>query len=181
MQIIDIIENCVFRLGQYGNFDVKAESLSDEQMRMRDMLLRAVNLVYAELCAEHIPMLTAEAVELIEGRLAYSALSKPLLYALSLTRQGVRQGIKCYPAFLESEFSGAAVLEYAYLPDQLGLTDELPARIPPLLLTDGALAEYCYAQNLLDAAVQSERRYTDALSALKTKGAGKSVRARRWV
>ena len=61
------------------------------------------------------------------------------------------------------------------------LTTELPSNVPCWLLSEGVVAEYAYANNLIDLGAQAEKKFREGICALKAhSGAGRYVKPRRW-
>lgn len=182
MILKDILSDCVLKLG-YGdriNFD-ETEERTQEAQKVIDILLRSADIVYAEICTNHILNTVRENVTLTDNRLEHNALKNMLVYTISLKQNGISRRIKQYPSFIESNFSGDGVLEYVSLPEKLTLNSNIPDTVPCWLIADGIVSEYAFANNLIDIAVQHERKYHEGLSLLKTHGASKYVKARRWV
>ncbi len=182
MKIREIIGDCLLKLGYGTAVDMVTDAnRTDEQNKAVNMLLKCASIVYSEIITNHFPNVVKETVTLTDGKMELSQLTNSkFVYALSLKQNGENRKIKVYPTYIESNFSGEGELEFVALLSTYDLDTELPERVPSWLLAEGVAAEYAYANNMIDAGVQSERKFRDGLSELKARGAGKYVRARRW-
>lgn len=182
MKIREIISDCLFKLGYGTAIDMTVDAnRTEEQNRTVNMLLKCASIVYSEIITAHFPNVVKERVTLTDCRLPLNTLqNSKFVYAVALRQHGENRKIKQYPSHIESNFSGEGELEFVALINAYTLDTELGDRVPAWLLAEGIVAEYAYANNLIDAAVQSERKFRDGLSQLKSRGASKYVRARRW-
>lgn len=182
MKVSDVIKNCFVKLG-YGVVDVTdAENLTAEQKRLVDILLCSVENVHSEIISAYFPFVVAENVTLVDGKLQYSTLTNPkIVYPISLKRGAETRKIKAYPTYIQSDFSGEATFEYCALLPSYSLSTELPCNVPCWLLSEGVVAEYAYANNLIDLGAQAEKKFREGICALKAhSGAGRYVKPRRW-
>lgn len=181
MLIRDILALCFVKLGYGTSVDMVTDAnRSDEENRIVNILTRCAAVVYNEILTNHIPNIVKEKVVLTDNKVNLSTLSETkFVYAVALKCGGENRKIKQYPNYIESNFSGEAELEFVALAD-VTLDTDVPARIPHWLLADGIVAEYAYANNMIDVAVQTERKFYEGLTALKSKGAGRYVKQRRW-
>lgn len=182
MKIRNIISDCLLKLGYGTAVDMEIDAnRSAEENRIVDILLRCVSITYTEIVTRHFPNIVREEVVLTDNKLTFATLTGgKFVYAVSLKQKGEYQKIKVYPTFLESEFSGEATLEYCALPASYTLDTELPDVVPCQIIADGVTAEYAYAENMIDTGVSCERKFAEGLGALKCRGVGKYVKARRW-
>ena len=85
------------------------------------------------------------------------------------------------PDRLCADVSGKAVLRYAYLPDELALTDAIEdMRLTSDALSDGTLAEYYLADKVFGIAEAYDASFREALSAVRYKGRAMRLGAGRW-
>lgn len=180
MLVKDIISNCILKLGYSDRIDIEKEELSQEEQKIINTLLKCADIIYAEISTAYLPNLTKENVTLRNNKLCHSTLNNKLIYCVSLKQNGIARYIKQYPSYIESNFSGDAILEYVCLPEKLTLASDIPNTIPFWLISNGIIAEYAYANNLIDIAVQHERKYREGLSLMKSRGASKYIKARGW-
>ena len=183
MKVSDVIKNCFFKLGYGVSTDPSdAENLSSQERELVNVLLRAVENVHSEIVSTYFPNIVKENVVLVDGKLLFSELTqKKIVYPVSLKRGAETKKIKVYPAYIESDFSGDAVFEFCALPDVYAPDTELGDRVPEWLLSEGVVAEYAYANNLIDAGAQSEKKFREGLSRLKShEFCGRYVKPRRW-
>jgi len=182
MKVSDVIKNCFVKLG-YGVVDVTdTENLTTEQKRLIDILSCCVENVHSEIISAYFPNVVTENVTLVDGKLEYSTLkNSKIVYPISLKRGAETRKIKAYPTFLQSDFSGDATFEFCALLQKYELSTELPGNVPCWLLSEGVVAEYAYASNLIDLGAQAEKKFREGICALKAHGgAGRYVKPRRW-
>lgn len=183
MKVYEILNDCLFKLGLSDRLSLtEAGTYTEEQQKIINALLRCSNMVYAELCTSYFPNIVTENVLFSENKLNLSQLqNSKYVYAVTLRQNGILKKIKQYPSYIESNFSGEAVLEYVALPATLAFNSELICRIPSWLFAEGIVGEYAYANNLIDIAVACERKFREGLGQLRARGSGKYVKARRWL
>ncbi|MEG1612720.1 MAG: hypothetical protein RR357_00965 [Clostridia bacterium] len=183
MKVKEIISDCVFKLGFGDRINMSEGAVwTAEEQKTIDILLRCANIVYAEICTNYLPNIITETVNLIDNKVQLSALiNKKYVYAVTLRQNGFFKPIKQYPAFIESNFSGEGQLDFVAIPATLALNTEINERIPSWLFADGVVSEYAFANNLIDIAVQYERKFRESIGHLKTQGSSKYVKARRWL
>lgn len=182
MKVSDVIKNCFVKLG-YGVVDVTdTENLTNEQKKLINILVCCVENVHSEIISTYFPNVVTENVTLVDDKFSYSSLKNAkIVYPISLKRGGETRKIKAYPTYVESDFSGDGVFEFCALLDKYEMTTELGCGVPCWLLSEGVVAEYAYANNLIDVGVQAEKKYREGIAALKShSGAGRYVKPRRW-
>lgn len=180
MTVKEILGACLEKSAK-SNF-ISNATYTSEQQAIIDRLLSALNTVYREIATEYLPMLTDEEVTLENGKINPSDLSHPALYPVKiLDADGIKHAMKCYPAEIRSDFSGEAVLTYAYLPDALALSDSVgDMRLTVNILSDGVLSEFYFTDRVFDLASAYGDKFRTALSVLKLKGREIKIKAGRW-
>ncbi len=180
MTVKKVLGECLIKMGK-ENFAIKTE-YDDEEIRLLKQLLSALNIVYREIISEYLPLVETEEVEFVDGRLSADSLSKTILFPISLKRNGEEKRFKVYADSIAAAFSGAAVLEYAYLPENdFTLTDSIShMRLAQGALCDGILSEYYFANKVFDLAQDFDSSYRSKLGLLKYKGKRLIVRQRGW-
>jgi hypothetical protein len=183
MTVKDIIGDCIFKLGHAERISMADDAVyTEEEQKILDALLRAANIVYAEICTNWFLNVVTETVTFTDAKLQLSDLTNTrFVYAVSLKHGGTYRKIKQYPSYIKSDFSGEAELEFVAVPDTLLMTTVIDGRVPAWLFSDGVVGEYAFSNNMLDAAVQYERRFREGLSRLKGHGAGRYLKPRRWL
>lgn len=182
MKVRDILNDCVFKLGYAGRVDASEGAENGaEEMNILDMLVRCVNLVYAEMCVEYKLNVVSETVNFVDNKFELCGLTNKFAYAVCLKHNGRSRRIKQYPSHIESDFSGEAELEFAAMPPTLTADSTIPDAVPSGVISDGAVSEYAYANNMLDSAVQYERKFKEGMSNIFRRGSSKYVKARRWI
>lgn len=183
MKVYEILNDCIFKLGMSDRISLtETGTYTDEQQKIINSLLRCANIVYAELCTNYFPNIVCEKVLFTDNKLNLSSLqNNRFVYAVTLRQNGILKRIKQYPSYIESNFSGDAVLEYVALPNPLTFLTEVSNVIPSWLYAEGIVSEYAFANNLIDIAAACERKFREGLGQLRARGAGKYVKARRWL
>lgn len=179
MLVKDVLGECLVKLGREDFF--ASESLDDEQEALASRLLAALNLAYRTAVTEYIPLYAEEEVTVTDGVIAVSALERRILYPVALAAGGRRRRVWVRPDGLCADVSGKAVLRYAYLPDELALTDAIEdMRLTSDALSDGTLAEYYLADKVFGIAEAYDASFREALSAVRYKGRAMRLGAGRW-
>ena len=77
---------------------------------------------------------------------------------------------------------GRYEVEYSYMPQSVGLDDEIPytERLGARAIGYGTACEYCIISGMTDDAVLWDKRYKDALHLAETGKTDKRVKPRRW-
>lgn len=180
MTVKTVLGECLIKMGK-ENFAVKSE-YDTEESNLLKQLLAALNIVYRETVCQYLPLVEVEEVIFENGRLNADSLAKAILYPISLKRKGVAVDFKTYPDRITADIDGAAVLEYAYLPDsEFKLNDSIShMRLTQGALCDGVLSEYYFANKVFDLAQDFDTSFRSKLGLLKYKGKRLLVRQRGW-
>ncbi|HPD01785.1 MAG TPA: hypothetical protein P5161_04210 [Eubacteriales bacterium] len=180
MTVKQILGRCLVKLGE-TDFTSKP-MLSESETATLDRLLSAANFIYHEICANYLPQIHTEAVELDgSGELQYSALERRIIRPLRLIKDGYLKYFKGGATKLQSDFSGAAELVYSYLPPDLALNDTVDdTRLLPWIFEDGICGEYAFQNGLYEMAAAFDTKFRDAAARQKYRGRNITWRARRW-
>lgn len=180
MLVKDILSKCLIKSGQ-EDFTAN-ESYTEAQQAVAGKLLACINIAYREAAVEYLPLITEESVILRQGEADLTVLTKTLLYPLALRdSNGVKHVYRTYPSTLKSDFDGQAVLEYAYIPSEVGIDDEIVhMRLSVDILADGALAEYYFQNRVFDLASSHDEDFRNTISMLRYKGREIRTKERRW-
>ncbi len=179
MLVKDVLGECLAKMGR-EDF-LSESSLSDEDAKLRDRLLAALNIAYREAVTEFIPLYHEEEVTVSEGEADPSALSKRILYPVTLSFAGERHKVWIRAGRLRSDRDGKGTLRYAYLPEELPLDGEIEdMRVTPSALSDGTLAEFYLADKVFDLAEAYDASFRDAMRAVRYKGRPLRLGAGRW-
>lgn len=181
MVLKDILADCILKLGYSDSVDITAETLSAADQKIVNRLVQCANIVYAEIATDYIPIIVKETVTLDNGVIDIAELANRLLYVVSVKQNGVAKRFRLYSSYIESTFSGEAVIEYASLPETMAVNSEVPeTRLPAWLFAEGICAEYCYAENLTDMSVAFDNKFREDICKLKNKSDSRYVKARGW-
>lgn len=137
----------------------------DVDSKKRKRLVDCLDTVYQELMEQYIELKTKEEINVNDGKIYYTAFSKRLKDIISIHKNGMKQDYKLYPAYLEIDQIGGVEIRYTYLPEQIGIGDELilPPPYTENMLAMGIASEYFYRSGLIDEAIFYKNRYDNAL------------------
>ena len=84
MKIKDVVGECLVKMGRtdFSN----NQTLDTEQTELKDKLLAAINIAYRHIVSEYLPLVQIETVNVTNGKIAASSLSKNILYAIKLVK-----------------------------------------------------------------------------------------------
>ncbi len=169
MTVKEIIGECLLRMGR-KNF-LESETLSDEEKSVKETLIASLNSAYFEIATEHMPYIKDEKVRAKDKTIFNRDLKSPMLYPISLNREGAKAKFKIFHDRLETDFDGEAVLRYAYPPEKLSETDSIEdSRMTLELLVAGTLSKYYFAMRAFDLASSYDSDFRYKLAYLKYKG-----------
>lgn len=179
MLVKDVIGECLIKMD--GLSFIENEIYTEAQQAQIDRLLGALNIAYREIVTQYLPLIYEQEIEFVGGEFDYDNLVKPMLYPVKAETDGVKIKIKTGIGKLKSDFSGKAVLCYAYLPEALILTDTIDnIRLTKGVLSDAALAEYYFEDRVFELAASFDEKFRSVLSALRYKGKELRVKAPGW-
>ena len=170
----NVISECLLKMG-LADFSHN-ETFSEGEQELINSLLGAMNIAYREIICEYLPLTTEENVVFSDGQLMISKLGKSILYPIRLKRGDETVAFKTYPNRLTADFSGEAILEYAYTPP----TPISINRLTQSALSDGTLAEYYFANKVFDLAKSFDTSFRSKLGLMKYKGRSLRLKERRW-
>lgn len=179
MLIKKVIAECLAAMGEKDFTD--STERTEQQTELATRLLVALNRAYREAVTEYLPVVEEETVNVTDGVIDVSSLAKNIVYPVSLTADGKTYKLKIYPDKLLSDYSGRAVLRYAYMPDELAESSELAdMRFTLSMLTDGTLAEYYFRERAFDLAESYDTSFRTALSVARYRGRELRLKGGRW-
>lgn len=147
--------------------DTTTENVSATTLAEVDTMTRLANLVLNELAGSYIPMVCTEKVTPVNGRVYYSELDRKILKIRGVYDDyGRKLFFVVHPEYLHARGEADSV-EYEYLPDNLGLTEEtgyLDKDVSVSVLAYGLAAEVCLSENRFDEAVMWRKRYSDGVA-----------------
>lgn len=186
MNIKDVIKLSATYLGRENVVKYLEQNLScdDENVLATvDTLTRCANLVINELACSYVPMVRKQKVKAVGGKVYYTELPERVLEivgAYDLDSNSIN--FKVNAEYVETLY-GEYVVEYAYMPPNFGLTDEIgysEIKLPARVIAYGTTAEFCLTEHAFDESVLWHNRFTGALSSILSPK-NKIVKARRFI
>lgn len=159
---------------------IGAEDVDGESSAMIEKLLKCANLAYEEIVTEYIPILNTETVSVIDGKVLFSNLSKPICGVISVKNENgvdVKYSLSADHISLSAE---SAQITYQTIPAQLALGAEPSVLFPERLLAYGIAREYLFLQDQSAEALIYEKRFKDALTSFVRKKSKLLLPRRRW-
>ena len=125
-----------------------------------NMLVSLCNLVVSELAATYIPMIYAETVSAVNGKIRFSDLYYNVTRMLSVKRGENQVDFEFTPEYAITG-DGTFTVEYEYAPPEFGIDDEIKfsLNVSSVLLAYGLAAEYCVTEGRFEEAVLWRKRY----------------------
>lgn len=182
MNVKFVIQKCLAKLN-VPDFTGKVEPyLSDREKLLGQALLFALNSTYREIISEYLPFVTDENVSFTRGKLSASALSKQILYPISVKKGEENLKFSTDAENIYADVDGLAVLRYAYLPvAELTMTSDIKLTCASDdLFSDGTLAQYYLAAGAYDLAKSYDGEYRKKLWKLRYKNKALQLKERRW-
>lgn len=177
-------------LGMDGLADITenmTEQSADENDKKEiDILLSCLRFVLHEIASEYVPLVSCETVDSCSGYVLYTSLKKPVTDVVCVRRGGVKEKFRLLHdriELLSGGRNGNVTVEYSYAPKTGGMDDLLEwtgDRISARAAGYGTACEYCIINGMSEA-VLWDKRYKDALAAVKRTGAELKVKKRAWI
>lgn len=161
----------------------KTSQPSADVLTQVDIITRLSNLVINELACSYVPMKTRERVNVFNGKVLISSLTKRALKILSVIDETGAQKIFTCDGENILTYGDNVEVEYSYLPENYGLDDTIgygDKDIPLSVLSFGVCAEYCLTEWRFEEAVMWRERYSDALKSF-TLPISKTIKGRAWL
>ncbi len=159
------------------------ETGDDEQEHEKELLLRCANLVVSEIASDWVPLKVRESVVVKGGAIEYVALNKRVVDVYSITdKWGNKVAFReFYDRIMIAD--GEYEIEYSYLPENVGIDDELPFKKnspSERVIAYGIACEYSIISGMAEEASIFEQRFTDALSIVTKVKKEQKIKRRRW-
>jgi len=179
MKVNKIIGECLIKMGE-ADFASKT-SYTDTEQKLIDALLAALNIAYREVVCEYLPLVHTETILFKDGEYNVGSLEKKIIYPIKVKKGDAVAAFKAYADRIVAAAEGCATLEYAYMPEELKLTDDIEnLRLTQSALSDGALGEYYFANKVFDLAKSFDSSFREKLGFLRYKGRRLMLKERRW-
>ena len=144
----------------------KSSSPSTDTLICVDVLTRLTNLVVNELSTTYVPLKEKEEIICVDKKFMIENLNKKALKILKvLDKNGNELFFKINGDSVITN-SDIVEVEYSYLPDNIGLDEEIgfdESEVSLSVLSFGVCAEYCLTEWRFDEAVMWRERYSDGL------------------
>jgi hypothetical protein len=186
MKIKDVVKLTALMLGRedvVGYLESDGQlTAGEDTLSTIDTMTKLVNLVISELATSYVPLTCSEEIIPTQGKVYFSKFKNNPLKVVSVSDgYGNNVNYNQYPEYMAVDRK--VVVEYEYLPKDLGIEDAFPYEervVPSRVLAYGVCAEVCIVEANFDQAVMWHKRYVCALEELLLpKNA--SLKTRRWL
>ncbi len=156
-----------------------SKELTEEEVSLRDELVKCLNFVQNEIATEFIPLTKIENVESQNGEFSLSSLSEKIAYIISLKDEnGTCVKYKIHGDKLV--FEGKALLTYCYCPKKVFFDGECEVILPERVFASGVLREYYLLQGLSSEASMFEEKFKNSLKNFARKKSEIVMPNRAW-
>lgn len=148
-----------------------------------DLMIRCLNLVNQEIASDYLPFLFEENVDANGGVISFDGLEKSVIAVYQVkNRFGFPIRFKNYPNYVEV-FGSAKKIVYSYLPDEVGLDDEIEKfnGLSERVYAYGVASEFLLIQGMGSDAEIWEERYKESLFILSSRKGEHRLPRRRWL
>lgn len=179
MRLREVLEEVILKLGMDKEIAVNRLDVKGDVVKK---LLLAANNVIRELASCYLPLIMSEKVRIDDSRLDYTSLSKRVIKIIKLSNDDGNVRFKMYPTYMYAD-NGIYTVEYSYLPDNIGLDDEIECdiRINEDILTSGIISEYALMSGEYEKGTIYDEKYKEAIKNLQVPRREISVKRRAWV
>lgn len=161
----------------------KTEIPTTDTLTQIDVLTRLSNLVINELSTSYVPITAKEEVIVQNGKVKIEDLKHKALRILNVyDKEGNVISFKVDGEYVKV-YNSVVFIEYTYLPDNLGLEEEIgfdQADVSLSVISFGVCAEYCLTEWRFDEAVMWRERYISGIKAV-TIPKSKQIKGRSWL
>ena len=165
-------------------FTESEDTLTDEQTKELDILLRCLNLVVSEISTEYLPIYHEKEVTFSDGKLLLSEIDKDLFQICSLKDQfGNNVKFRIFDSHIKANVTNATVVYtvFASACTLEGNVDEFCVKIPDRVFAYGTAMEYSFISSLFDDAQIWGSRYKNSLLSISSKKHNVVMPKRRWL
>lgn len=177
-----IILACDFTENQdLGKALEENSTLTDEQTKLCDSLVKCFNLVNSEIASDFVPLLKNDELKTKDFRVNFSEFTFVPSQIYSVKDKGGRNvKFKVFDNYLIA-FANMVNVAYTTLPGDMALTSEFTTTLPERIYAYGVAREFYFLQSLFDDADIWEARFKDALQSYCRKKSGVVMPKRRWL
>ncbi len=167
MTVKNVIIECLTKMGKDNFLDKTL--LSEDEKKMRDNLLKAVNIAYKQVIATYLPHIKKESVFFKQNIVYTTTLDERIIYPIMLKRGDSVERFRAYYDRIEAKFDGEATLTYAFMPEvALTLTSDInDMELTQNALSNGALKEYYFANKLFELADNFDVEFRNEMGSIK--------------
>ena len=157
------------------------EGESTEGQIKAELLLTCYNLVENELALDYYTLTKEEQVT-STGKVLFSTLKNAPVRILKVTdEKGQELAYTLFPSYLTVR-KGKAIITYVYTPNKKTMDDDcdFSGKVSARLMAFGVAAEYCMAMGAFEEASLWDKKYKDAIEAIREPAKGGRMALRRW-
>lgn len=156
-------------------------ALSTAEQVEVDEMTEGFNLIQNEVCTEIIPTIFSEKIIATHGQFDISALTKTFAYVHKFTSlSGEAKKFKIRNGKIE--FSGEAMIEYCFCPENLTINQEIKSMcLPDRVLAYGVLREYFLKQELGSDATLYEEKFKNSIKNFCSVKSEVKIPKRAWM
>lgn len=181
MKVKDVLKNACKFIGLEELKNVfESGQISPEDQETVDKLVEIFNFVQEEVATEFLNILQYEKVS-ASKELYFSDLSKTILDVKYIKNiDGKRVSFTLFPDHISFKDSIVEIV-YSYIPDIVGLEDEILYLIPLRVYAYAIAREFFLFEGLVDKATLFENRFKNSISSLLRKDKTKNMPAKKWL
>lgn len=158
-----------------GNDDVEKEI---------NLLIRCFNLVYNEIATDYFPLIKMEEIEVSKGFFNLNRLENRFYKFVKLEdKNSVSINCKIYDNILYAK-DGKFKLIYGYIPNKVGLNDEIinfNGKLDERIFALGLNKEYCFIGGLYEEAKSYKTKFEEGLKSISAIKKNITMPKRRWI
>ncbi len=183
MKLREVVDKAVFYLGLSDELILEGSNATPETNKKIATLIRCANVIQGEIASDYIPLIAKETVTSDNYELQYSYFSRRLISINSCLYKGRKIKFKVYPTYLEVSENGEIEVQYNYLPEDIGLDDDVPylATLSPSTFAYGIAGEYAIVNKMYEEAILFERRFKEGMVSDTSIKNATYVKERRWI
>lgn len=160
------------------------ETITDEEQKELDILLRCLNLVVSDISTEYLPIYREKDINFKDGKIDLDEIDTDIFQIVSLKDDhGSNIRFRIFDSHISASTDRAHIVYtvFAKTCTLSGDVDEFSVRIPDRVFAYGTAMEYCFISSLFDDAEIWESRYKNSLLALSSKKHNIVMPKRRWL
>lgn len=156
---------------------------TEEQTNDMEILEKCFNFIYQEIASNYLPLLKEEEIEFSNEKFELASLTQTILEIYKLTSlNGNHLVYELLPSYIKAFVKNAKIV-YSYVPEELGLEDEVnlfSGRLIPQVLAYGVLREYSLINEDFSTADIYEKKFKDGVFKAMTQKSSIRIKPRKW-